>query len=196
MAVLYREIPVETFAREWRGIHDLVFNGNPADEQPFLNPLWDRFLVSYGLHIDSGVFDALVRAGRQTGDEEAVIWNSAALEPQPAASIPWSYQALDQVRCTALSHFETHIFGRSGSWGVVCTVDDFSCVGGAPNFMDGVVASLGGREAIKDRFLRFAKSGVRQTLLTFWTPCLTRVTCATHPRLRQRREYSVTIGVD
>lgn len=156
MSALYREIAVATFEREWRAINNSVFNGCPAHEQPFLHTSWERILVPYGLYMEPDVFDALSRGARQVRDEDLVIWNSEAIEPQPAVSIPWSHQALDQVRSTLLGHFETHVFGRSGSWGMVCTVNDFSCVGGEATFMDIFVATLRGREAIRERFLRFA----------------------------------------
>lgn len=155
MPMLYREIPVLTFEQQWRITHDSVFNGRPAQEQPFLKQEWERLLIPYGLSMEPSVFNALGRAARLKHDLEAVIHNFETIEPQPAASIDWTYQALDEARCSLLGHFETHLFGSSGTWGVVCTVNDVSCVAGEPVFMDALVNSLGGREILKERFLQF-----------------------------------------
>ena len=156
MSILYRDIAVATFDSEWRAIHDTIFNGRPAHEQPFLHSSWGKFLIPYGLNMELEVFNSLACAATQIGDKDIVVWNSEALEPQPAASMAWDYHAADQLRCTLLGHFETHIFGHSGSWGMVCTVNDFSCVGGESSFMEAVAASLGGRGAVREQFLRFA----------------------------------------
>ena len=153
---MYREIDRKTFGQKWRAIHDSVFSGCPADEQPFRNPAWDTFLFPYRLEMEEDVFNAIAQAARQLGDHELIIMNAEVLVPEPAAAISWSYSELDEVRCTTLGHFESHLYGHSASWGMVCAVDDFSRLGGRAPFMNVVAKALGGRVAIRERFLRFA----------------------------------------
>jgi len=174
-----REIPVADFEGEWRKLYDSVFNGALVPHRPFRNETWEAFLFPYSLYMEEDVFAAIGAAARQQGDDECVIWNAEVLVPEPGATIPWSHDALDQARCTVLGHFETHLFGRSGSWGMACcSVHDFSRLGGAASFMDVIAGTLGGRHSIRQRFLSFLESyewmpeSVRGRILqdVGWTP--------------------------
>jgi len=152
-----RALPVAAFDREWRKIHDSVFLDRHADERPFRNDAWEAVLVPYALNMEEDVFTAIGTAARPKGDDELVIWNAEVLTPEPGAIIPWSYTSLNEVRCSILGHFETHLFGRSGSWGVVCSVVQFSWVGGDATLMDSFARALGGRDAVRKRFLDYAR---------------------------------------
>jgi len=154
-----RALPVAAFDREWRKIHDSVFVDRHAVERPFRNSAWEAVLVPYALNMEEDVFAAIGTAARQRGDDELVVWNAEVLVPEPGAIIPWSYESLNEVRASILGHFETHLFGRSGSWGVVCSVVQFSWLGGDATLMDSFAGALGGRNAVRQRFLNYARDG-------------------------------------
>ena len=174
-----RQVPVADFERDWRNVYDSVFNGALVPDRPFRNEAWETFLFPYALNMEEDIFASIGAAARQQGDDECFIWNAEVLVPEPGAIIPWRHDSLDQARCTVLGHFETHLFGRSRSWGMVCcSVHLFSRLGGEASFMETVAGTLGGRDSIRQRFLSFVESyewmpeTVRSTILhdVGWTP--------------------------
>lgn len=153
----FREVPPDVYEREWRAIHDSIFSGRLLPEnRPFRNSTWRMFLFPYGLNMDEREFDAIAQAAMEQGDNEFIVEPDVIGFSEPGALLPWSYSVLDTVCPTVLGQLDTHLFGRSGSWGIVCDVEDYSCIGGEASFMDRVVALLGGAKAIRKRFLRFA----------------------------------------
>lgn len=154
----FQSIPPDVFARELRALHDSIFSGRPPEDHPFRNQAWEMVLLESDISMYEEAFEALAYAAREVGDDELIIKDADIIWPQePAVILPWSFAALDDVRCeTVLGHVGVHMFGRSTFWGLACDEDDLSCVGGGPRFMDTFVAALGGREAVRERFLRFA----------------------------------------
>ncbi len=149
-------MPVDVFDKEWKRIYDSVFTGRLVADRPFRRETWEVFFFPYGIYMEEDIFMSIGSAARQRGDDELVIWNAEVLIPEPGMIIPWRYQSLDQARCTVLGHFETHLFGRSASWGVVCSIHDFASLGCEPSVMEAVASTLGGRDAIRQTFLSYA----------------------------------------
>jgi len=52
-------------------------------------------------------------------------------------------------------HFENHLYGKSGCWGIACSDErDLSCIGGEPKFMELVIDTLGGSNDLRRSFLK------------------------------------------
>lgn len=159
MSEPYRQIPYDVYRQEWLKVHEAIFSGRPPNDKPFRDPNWEGILLPHGFNMDDDVFDALSAAGRAEGDLDIMITDAEVIPVDMwAVGLSWSREALDEIGSGARYGFVTaHLFGRSGSWGVARDdEDDFLCVGGTGKFMGTLVAALGGRSVVRDRFLRYA----------------------------------------
>lgn len=136
-----------------------VFTGRGVGEVPFVDDTWEMMLLAYGMDIIESDFNSIVEAALAVQDREVLITGVESLPPhQDNYLLPFTREAWEEVRCdSVLGHIECAVFGSSNKWGVICSpVNDFCCVAGDKDFMNVFVSSAGGREAVKERFIRFA----------------------------------------
>jgi len=175
---LFSDVSPEAYERDWSPAHDRVFSGRHLMEGAFRDLSWEVIILPYAPIDHVREFDALARAARNAGDDVLVIADAMGLSlPEPARLIARSFTAISAVWTqTDLWASETHLFGVSASWGVVCTLSDFTLVGGRPEFMDLFTERLGGREVMKQHFLEFSaglfpeEDRRRVLALAGWTP--------------------------
>jgi len=175
----FRKISREEFLEKYAALHDRIFRfreyGPPSwsrflPELPFVNKDWEVALLSYGgLLFEDVDFLALMQAALAVGDRELVIIcakedrGEAESEGKPivleqGVALPWDRQTLREIRGkTIVSIYDSHLFGQSGTWGVVSYDDYCFCVGGDEKFMDLFTRKAGGRSALKERFLDYNK---------------------------------------
>lgn len=93
------------------------------------------------------------------GDKDLIITASDTIPPhQCNVIVPWDRQLLEKIRRSSiLGHLDTHLFGRSGKWGVASYWDNYFIVAGANDFMDLFARKAGGSSAIKARFLEYSR---------------------------------------
>ncbi len=119
-------------------------------------------LLPGGVHIEQDIFSALAKAARVQGDTEFVVTDFETIPPHQVPVIcDWDFHGFQHVlREYPLLHaVDIHMFGRSGTWGMICYVDDFSCLGSEQSFSALFSGELGGEGAIKERFLEFSREG-------------------------------------
>lgn len=175
----FRKISREEFLQKYAALHDSIFrfreygprNEHFLPEIPFVNKDWEVALLSYGgLLFEDVDFLALMQAALAVGDRELVIIcakedrGEAESEGKPivleqGVVLPWDREALlEAYGKSIVSIFDSHLFGRSGTWGVVSYHDYCFCVGGDEKFMDLFTRKAGGRSALKERFLDYNKA--------------------------------------
>jgi hypothetical protein len=150
-------------------MHSLIFEGVYAGERPFRNRAWEAWLLPCPVtftYLEDDNFDAIELATSGCGDSEIVAWNAEVITPEPAAIISWRREELDALRDTWLPHFETHVFGKSATWGLVGCVGDFACLGGDLRFMGVMAERVASREIVRERFIRYA----HESLIPGWSP--------------------------
>lgn len=134
-------------------------------EIPFKNREWKIALLPYGeMNFQEVDLLALIQAIQAIGDKEVIIVTFDTESPEQAV-VPLDYESLYQIRYpTSFGMFESYLFGRSGTWGIVSYYDSWFCVGGNNNFMDLFARKAGGNQALKERFLEYMN--------TEWYPML------------------------
>lgn len=142
----------------FQAVHDRIFSGREILEGPFVDSRWTRVLIPCTLRFPNGVYEAIGTAALAMGDAELVITVPETIPPhEDSAYMDWDRDSLESARSSIFGHFDTHLFGLSGSWGVVCDWEDYCCVGGNERFMDLFVQEAGGMAALEARFLVYAK---------------------------------------
>jgi hypothetical protein len=95
-------------------------------------------------------WERLRAAAQAAGDTEFVVSNAAGTE---FGVLQWS----DGVWSERIHGIElsdpSYLFGTSKEWGVMCTHDDFSLLGGSPQFTETYVQAAGGLAAVREEFL-------------------------------------------
>jgi len=154
----FTRITIEMFKAQYQTVHDRIFTGRSVQDGPFRDPNWGRLLVPYKLRFYDGVYEAVAKAAQSLGDAEAIITVVETLPPyEDSAVISWDRENIDKAHCSIFGAFNTHLFGMSGTWGILCDYEDFSCVGGCERFMRRFLEEAGGMEILKRRFLAFAE---------------------------------------
>lgn len=96
-------------------------------------------------------------------DKEIIIITFGTESPEQAI-VPLNYESLYHAGNSTFWMFESYLFGRSGTWGIVSYFDSFFCVGGNKEFIDVFIRKAGGQQALKERFLEYMN--------TVWYPML------------------------
>ena len=181
---LFKKLSAEEFISMYGPIHDSIFRECEMPDFPFVNRDWEIVLLPCGeLNFENKVdFIALMQAGKSMGDREVVITDfpvrKRVFDPEHVEKvrqelgdkvifktepeyviIPWDPEVMDRVTHSTLGFLDTHLFGRSTTWGVVSYWDHYFAVGGNPEFMELFTQKAGGRVALKERFLDYAVSG-------------------------------------
>lgn len=154
-----KPIKPKEFDESWKALHDSVFVASKDNSPPFRDPNWKPIVIRYGLNMGREIFNALSIAAQEMDDHFLIIKDAEIVSPrEPAYKIRWDYGQLVQVTAeTILGHVDTDLFGQSGSWGMRCTVHDFSWLGGNPTFIKSFCKELGGEDRLREDFLRFAE---------------------------------------
>ena len=157
MNSLTRLITKEVYEKIWQPIHEQVFVNQYPPGLPFKNHDWKVILVPNALDFDETVFRALGSLAKKEGDTELVVDTWEVLDgSQLPIAVPWNYLGMLDVIGSLRSHFENHLFGKSGVWGISCSNEqDFSYVGGVVEFLESLVAGLGGIEEVKRSFMLY-----------------------------------------
>jgi hypothetical protein len=165
MTELIRKLSPEDVIKKYGSIHDSIFRKDGSLEAPFLSSNWEVVLLPYGeLRFSDVDFFALMQAAESIGSKKFIItsaedYGKSFSPPLESIELPWDRELLNEVRnVTVLGIFDSHIFDQSGIWGVVSYWDHYFCVGGDETFMDLFTRKAGGRVALKERFLEYAKS--------------------------------------
>ena len=164
MSDLFTTLTQAEFQEQFLSLHDRIFSGQEDSDipgecyLPFTDRHWERVLLEEGvLNLSAENLRALTIAAEKMGDRQIIITDSDTRPPHQMPIIAtWNAKTLDQARCTFLGHFKNHSFGQSGTWGLVYYWDEFSIPGGTPVFMEAFFEAAGGRQRVKDCFLRFA----------------------------------------
>ncbi len=166
---LYTPLTQAEFQEKFLSLHEKIFSGqedgdNPDEwYMPFVDRHWERVLLE-GHIFNLGIRDftdenlrALAIAAVKVGDKQIIITDSETRPPHQMSVIStWDANALGQAGGTGVASFKNHTFGQSGIWGLVDYWDEFSILGGTPAFMEAFFEAAGGRQRVKERFLRFA----------------------------------------
>ena len=157
MNSLTRLIPKEEYEKNWQPIHMQVFVNQYPPGFPFKNHDWKVILVPHSLNFDETVFHALASLAKKEGDTELVVDTWEVLDgSQSPIAIPWNYLGMLDAIGSLRSHFENHLYGKSGVWGISCSNEhDLSYFGGAAEFSESLVAGLGGIEEVKRSFMLY-----------------------------------------
>jgi hypothetical protein len=159
-----KKISHEEFAAKYKGLHDSIFSGRLVNQHPFEHLDWEMVLVAGGIRIEENIFNALAKAAMKSGDSELIITDCEAPMVAPHQAnylLEWDYNSFRKLckDSDLIGRVDTHLFGQSGEWGMVCYYDDFSCLGCAASFMDVFSAVLGGRNALKEMFFHYNTEG-------------------------------------
>lgn len=188
MVEQFRKISREEFLEKYVSLHDSIFKyreyGPPSwgrflPEFPFVNQDWEIVLLPYGeLMFEDIDFFALMQATQAIGDYECIIIYAkenlkAVIRPPGKAEsegspivieqgviLSWNPDVLKRelAEKSWATILDSHLFGQSGTWGVVSYDDYCFCVGGDEKFMDLFTRKAGGRSALKERFLDYNKA--------------------------------------
>lgn len=157
---MIRRIDPQMFVADYGMVHCSIFSGRSVEFHPFENLDWKILLVPGGVNIERDVFDALASMAWLQGDAECCITDFETIPPhQESVAVGWSFHEFRGALGTypLLHTVDVHLFGKSGSWGMICYYDDFSCMGLDPRIAEIFTDQLGGEEIVKQRFLRFSE---------------------------------------
>jgi hypothetical protein len=149
-----RVIQEKEYDEIWRPIHHHVFTNQYPPDSPFKIRGWKVVLIPDALNFSETTFNAVGLVARQMEDLELLVDTWEATDGSiPPIAIPWSYQEMCTLVGSLRSHFENHIYGKSGCWGIACSNErDLSYIGGEPKFMEPLVAALGGASDLRRSF--------------------------------------------
>ncbi len=154
MKISARVIDEEEYKKVWRPIHSQIFVNSYPPDLPFKIESWRAVLIPDSLNFAETIFTAVSLMARRMGDAELIVETWEVLNGScPPVVIPWNYLEMSILLGSHRSHFENHLYGKSGSWGIACSNEqDFSYIGGAPQFIESLVTALGGMEDLKRTF--------------------------------------------
>lgn len=158
-------ISQEDFRVTLQSVHDAIFSGQEYSSEvfeekfsPFVDKSWEKLLIAQGiLRLKDEDFEALAHAASKVGDTRVIV-TSAEIGHEVTVKVDWDREALEKARWngTRFDLFETHAFGMSGAWGLMCYYDEFSMLGGTSAFMNMFLDAAGGRQRVKTRFIQHA----------------------------------------
>jgi hypothetical protein len=134
-----------------------VWAREPGNVQsPFVDRSWEIFLLPHDLRMGSLEVARIKQAAAAVGDRQAIITGESHAR-MSSLLVDFELVDFDQAYSELICIADNpRVFGRSTSWGMLCTHDDYSLLGGTNRFMDSYAAELGGRDAVRrDFFERF-----------------------------------------
>jgi len=173
---LFQYISKDKFLKKYATLHDSIFSfreyGHPSrgrclPQLPFVKKKWEAVLLPYGeLMFEDIDFTALTYSAQTVGDRELIIiiaekdrdaiYDGKPIIGEQGVCLHWDQESIMQVRDDSDASFlNSHLFGLSGTWGIVSYDDYCFCVGGNKKFMELFTQKAGGRVAIKERFFEF-----------------------------------------
>ena len=149
----------EQYVNQYQEIHDSIFSERPIYLNPFQNDQWERVLFSCTLALDEPEFTPLSIAAQKFGDVEAIV-TDAEFDPPDSMKVPWEKMAFEKVwALSGLGHLLVHVYGFSRTWGMVIDQEkDYACLGGSIEFMTSFLSEYGGKDKLKEDFLRMVEA--------------------------------------
>ena len=158
-------VPRDEFNRSLLALHNRVFS--QAEDsliledmlRPFVDSSWEAILVSGDIFtFDEAVFAALAGAAMKMGDDRMIVTESETLPHYgDTLQIIWDQAVVESLRGVSyIAGMELHVYGQSGTWGLMCYLNDFSLLGGTPAFMTAYLEAVGGRERARTQFIAYA----------------------------------------
>lgn len=158
-------VPRDEFNRSLLALHSRVFS--QAEDsliledmlRPFVDSSWETILVPGDIFsMDQVVFAALAGAAIKMGDDRMVVTESETLPHYgDTLRIVWDQTVVLSLRgVSSITGMELHVYGASGTWGLMCYRNDFSLLGGTPAFMTEYCNLVGGRDRARIQFISHA----------------------------------------
>lgn len=152
----------DAFLRQFGATYARLFWGWAREDSPFANKAWEQLLVpDEAGFFEPDLFAAFGRAIAATRDSQVVLTISSVIPPHETSAVTsWTMEDIQHAHRASYIHiFDYATFGRSGAWAAMSYHDEFTRIAGEPPFVEAFAQSLGGREAVKQRFLEFQKTG-------------------------------------
>lgn len=146
MNTLENSKPIGDMLHQWVSI----FTSRDILDGCFRNPEWEIFLLSHELQMPEEDFGWLRIAAESVGDSRLSVLSA---DLNCGVQLEWDYESLHRIAVSVVAVNGVFAFGDSAVWGMVCTNDDFSLLGGIPEFMDRYAKEAGGRQALRDSFM-------------------------------------------
>lgn len=157
-------VPRDEFNRGLLALHNRVFS--QAEDsliledllRPFVDPSCEALLIPGDIFtLDEAEFAAFAGAAMKMGDDRLFVTESETLPHYgDTLQIMWDQKALQTPLGAVLRGMEMHVYGLSGTWGLMCYRHDFSLLGGAPAVMNSYIDSVGGRQRARIQFIAYA----------------------------------------
>jgi hypothetical protein len=155
----------DEFNRDLLELHNRVFS--QAEDsliledmlRPFVDSSWETILVPGDIFsMDQVVFAALAGAAMKMGDDRMIVTESETLPHYgDTLQIIWDQAVVESLRGVSyIAGMELHVYGQSGTWGLMCYLNDFSLLGGTPAVMTAYLETVGGRERARTQFIAYA----------------------------------------
>jgi hypothetical protein len=147
------------FEKRFGNLFRAIFCGLTARKQSFCDAGWEAVLLPNGIDLEQRDFDALASAVRQLGDDKLILSDVETLPPhQHARIVQCEHQAFGAARFgSCLAFVDTVLFSPSGGWGAICN-PEYTLLAGDSPFVAEFLNKVGGREALRHRFLELVDS--------------------------------------
>lgn len=155
-------VPRDDFNTSLLALHNRVFS--QAEDsliledmlKPFVDASWETVLITGEIFtMNEESFRALAAAAMRMGDGRVIVTDAETLPHYgDTLKIVWDQKVLDSVRGNSdIPGLQVHAYGLSGTWGLMCYLDDFSLLGGTPAFINAYFEAFGGRERARVQFI-------------------------------------------
>lgn len=173
---LGRQLTEDEYQRDWKPLRDRLFPDPEAvcdfpQVSPFGDPtwtmiplpyiLWDGTInVPYGEENSYGLLEFsysyhdiqfLFLTLKERGIEDILLSNDGLCEPANHWLCPPTWNAVLGTK-SSLDAWSVTACSRDGTWGLTSGWEEFSLLGGTPEFIDHYVDNVGGLEDVKGRF--------------------------------------------
>jgi len=147
------------FKRDWLSTFETVFRLPENHVAQFNCPDWESFYLPGGMLMDSDELDSLSRACRNVGDDFIVGTTHETIPPfQYSLEMPISRAGIEAGRIDGyLGIFDSALFGKSGSWGLICFHDGYGCLSGSGEFFNHYFENSNDRNKLRRKFAEYAK---------------------------------------
>tara|TARA_R100000027_G_scaffold5778_3_gene4736 strand:+ start:2687 stop:3157 length:471 start_codon:yes stop_codon:yes gene_type:complete len=123
------DVSREDFLKVYENLHEQIFNEN-CYSCDFVDSNWIKFSVGFSLDGLVDVFPFVNLLVSSFCDSEIIITDIETIPSHQFTKIVGlNSSQFRNASCSLLGHFQSHLFGQSGKWGIICTLEEESYLG-------------------------------------------------------------------
>lgn len=145
--------------KDYRVLWGTVFRDVPHTAGPFRSRNWTSLLLSEGIYMDQKRLAHLEDAITGDGADYVIVSNKHGANGRDVhVDKSGLDKALEPIRTLLFAHDDLYLFDARGRWGMICTIAEYSILGGVDSIVERFTELAGGTSKLRAEFLEWTRS--------------------------------------